>query len=43
MESGTIQGLAGVLIFAGLAFATWGEQATGRALGEAYRPPAEGA
>jgi len=36
-------GLAGVLIFAGLAFATWGEQVTGRALGEAYRPPAEGA
>lgn len=36
-------GLAGVLIFAGLALATWGEQMTGRALGEAYRPPAEGA
>lgn len=36
-------GMAGVLIFAGLALATWGEQVTGRALGEAYRPPAEGA
>lgn len=36
-------GVAGVLIFAGLALATWGEQVTGRALEEAYRPPAEGA
>jgi len=36
-------GLAAVLIFAGLALATWGEQVTGRPLGEAFRPPAEGA
>jgi EamA domain-containing membrane protein RarD len=36
-------GVAAALIFSGLALATWGEQATGRALGDAYRPPAEGA
>ncbi len=36
-------GLAAALIFTGLALATWGEQAAGRQLGEAYRPPAEGA
>ena len=36
-------GLAAALIFAGLAFATWGEQRGGRALGVAFRPPAEGA
>jgi drug/metabolite transporter (DMT)-like permease len=36
-------GLAGALIFAGLALATWGEQVAGRQLGEAFRPPAEGA
>jgi drug/metabolite transporter (DMT)-like permease len=35
-------GLAAVLIFAGLALATWGEQVAGRQLGEAYRAPAEG-
>lgn len=39
----TRAGAAAVLIFAGLALATWGEQITGRALGDAYRPPAEGA
>jgi drug/metabolite transporter (DMT)-like permease len=36
-------GGAAVLIFAGLALATWGEQHGGRLLGAAYRPPAEGA
>jgi drug/metabolite transporter (DMT)-like permease len=36
-------GLASVLIFAGLALSTWGEQVTGGQLGRAYRPPAEGA
>ena len=36
-------GLASVLIFAGLALATWGEQVTGGQLGRAFRPPAEGA
>jgi drug/metabolite transporter (DMT)-like permease len=36
-------GLAAALIFAGLALATWGEQVAGRQLGEAFRPPAEGA
>jgi drug/metabolite transporter (DMT)-like permease len=36
-------GVAAALIFSGLALATWGEQVTGRALGDAYRPPAEGA
>ena len=35
-------GLAAVLIFSGLALATWGEQRSGRALGSAFRPPAEG-
>ena len=35
-------GLAAGLIFGGLALATWGEQRTGRALGAAFRPPAEG-
>jgi drug/metabolite transporter (DMT)-like permease len=35
-------GLAAVLIFSGLALATWGEQRSGRALGAAFRPPAEG-
>ncbi len=34
--------LAAVLIFAGLALATWGEQQGGRALGAAFRPPSEG-
>jgi drug/metabolite transporter (DMT)-like permease len=36
-------GLAAALIFTGLALATWGEQRGGRALGAAFRPPAEGA
>jgi drug/metabolite transporter (DMT)-like permease len=36
-------GLAAVLIFAGLALATWGEQRGGRVLGTAFRAPAEGA
>ncbi|MFI5279048.1 MAG: DMT family transporter [Gemmatimonadales bacterium] len=36
-------GLASVLIFAGLALSTWGEQVTGGQLGRAFRPPAEGA
>lgn len=36
-------GLSSVLIFAGLALATWGEQVGGRQLGAAFRPPAEGA
>jgi drug/metabolite transporter (DMT)-like permease len=35
--------LAAVLIFAGLALATWGEQRGGQVLGAAFRPPAEGA
>ena len=35
-------GLAAGLIFGGLALATWGEQRSGRVLGAAYRPPAEG-
>jgi len=34
--------LAAGLIFAGLALATWGEQRSGRVLGAAFRPPAEG-
>jgi drug/metabolite transporter (DMT)-like permease len=34
--------LAAVVIFGGLALATWGEQRSGRALGTAFRPPAEG-
>ncbi len=33
---------AAVVIFVGLALATWGEQRSGRALGVAFRPPAEG-
>lgn len=36
-------GLAAIMIFAGLALATWGEQRGGRVLGAAFRPPAEGA
>ena len=36
-------GLSAVLIFAGLALATWGEQRGGRLIGAAFRPPAEGA
>jgi drug/metabolite transporter (DMT)-like permease len=35
-------GFAAGLIFAGLALATWGEQRSGRVLGAAFRPPAEG-
>lgn len=35
-------GLAAAVIFGGLALATWGEQRSGRALGAAFRPPAEG-
>jgi len=35
-------GLAAAIIFGGLALATWGEQRSGRALGAAFRPPAEG-
>lgn len=35
-------GVAAGLIFAGLALATWGEQAAGRQLGAAFRPPSEG-
>jgi drug/metabolite transporter (DMT)-like permease len=35
-------GWAAMLIFGGLALATWGEQRSGRALGAAFRPPAEG-
>lgn len=35
-------GLAAALIFGGLALATWGEQRSGRPLGTAFRPPAEG-
>ncbi|HXY67851.1 MAG TPA: DMT family transporter [Gemmatimonadales bacterium] len=34
--------LAALVIFAGLALATWAEQRSGRALGAAFRPPAEG-
>lgn len=34
-------GVAAVLIFAGLALATWGEQVAGQ-LGAAFRPPSEG-
>ena len=34
--------LAATVIFGGLALATWGEQRSGRALGAAFRPPAEG-
>jgi len=34
--------LAAAVIFSGLALATWGEQRSGRALGAAFRPPAEG-
>jgi drug/metabolite transporter (DMT)-like permease len=36
-------GVASVMIFAGLALSTWGEEATGGQLGRAFRPPAEGA
>lgn len=36
-------GLAALVIFSGLALATWGEEIAGRQLGAAYRPPAEGA
>jgi drug/metabolite transporter (DMT)-like permease len=36
-------GVAALVIFAGLALATWGEEIAGRRLGAAYRPPAEGA
>lgn len=36
-------GVAALVIFGGLALATWGEQRSGRALGAAFRPPAEGA
>ncbi len=35
-------GIAAAVIFGGLALATWGEQRSGRALGAAFRPPAEG-
>lgn len=35
-------GVAAVVIFGGLALASWGEQRSGRALGAAFRPPAEG-
>ena len=38
----TRAGVAALVIFAGLALATWGEQRSGRALGTAFRPPAEG-
>jgi drug/metabolite transporter (DMT)-like permease len=34
--------VAAVVIFGGLALATWGEQRSGRVLGAAFRPPAEG-
>jgi drug/metabolite transporter (DMT)-like permease len=34
--------LAAAVIFGGLALATWGEQRSGRVLGSAFRPPAEG-
>jgi len=36
-------GVAALVIFGGLALATWGEQRSGRTLGRAFRPPAEGA
>jgi len=36
-------GASALIIFGGLALATWGEQRSGRALGAAFRPPAEGA
>ena len=35
--------VAALIIFGGLGLATWGEQRSGRALGTAFRPPAEGA
>ncbi len=35
-------GIAALVIFGGLGLATWGEQRSGRALGVAFRPPAEG-
>lgn len=35
-------GLAALLIFSGLALATWSEQRSGRPLGAAFRAPAEG-
>jgi drug/metabolite transporter (DMT)-like permease len=35
-------GVAAAVIFGGLALATWGEQRSGRMLGVAFRPPAEG-
>ena len=35
-------GVAAGLIFGGLTLATWGEQRTGRVLGAAFRPLAEG-
>ncbi len=35
-------GAAAVVIFGGLALATWGEQRSGRELGAAFRPPSEG-
>jgi drug/metabolite transporter (DMT)-like permease len=35
-------GLAALVIFAGLALATWSEQRSGRTLGVSFRPPAEG-
>ncbi|HXY19690.1 MAG TPA: DMT family transporter [Gemmatimonadales bacterium] len=34
--------LAALVIFAGLALATWSEQRSGRSLGVSFRPPAEG-
>ncbi len=36
-------GVAALVIFGGLALATWGEQRSGRPLGAAFRPPGEGA
>ena len=36
-------GVAALVIFGGLALATWGEQRSGRMLGRAFRPLAEGA
>jgi len=36
-------GIAAVVIFAGLALATWGEQVAGGEMKPAFRPPAEGA
>jgi drug/metabolite transporter (DMT)-like permease len=35
-------GVAALVIFGGLALATWGEQRSGRMLGAAFRPPSEG-